>query len=140
VLSEAAGIPLAVFTTPANVRDEQPLIGMLDALPAVKRPNGHRRYKPGEVMADRGYGFPWTIADVLRRRIASLIAPRGSGHGSGLGKRRYVIERTMAWLARFRRIDHCRERTGEHWQAFNELACCMICAERLDKNHIVIAT
>ena len=63
--------------------------------------------------------------------VKSLLAPRGSDHGSGLGKRRYVVERTMAWLANFRRLRLCYERTGYRHQAMNELACRVICAGKL---------
>lgn len=44
-----------------------------------------------------------------------------------------MVERTVAWLANFRRIVQCHERTGAAWQAFNELACCVICANKLRK-------
>lgn len=37
----------------------------------------------------------------------------------------------MSWMTGFRRIELCYERTGAHWQAMNELACCVICARRL---------
>lgn len=97
----------------------------------MRTPSGRLRYRPGAAVGDRGYGFPWTIADVARRGIRSLLAARGSPHGSGLGRVRYVIERTMSWIGGFRRVDQCYERTGESWQAFNELACCMICANKL---------
>jgi hypothetical protein len=139
MLDDANGTPLLIATTPANIRDEVPFIGMLDDLPAVSQPNGHRKYKPDAAMADRGYGFPSIIQEVLARSIKSLIAPRGTGHGSGLGRFRYVVERTMAWMAGFRRINHCYERTGEHWQAFNELACCMICARKLHDHNAEMA-
>jgi hypothetical protein len=118
-------------TTPANVRDEQPLVPMLDELPPIRMPSGQRRYLPGAAAGDRAYGFPWIIKEVVERGIESLLAPRGSPHGSGLGKVRYVIERTMSWMTGFRRIELCYERTGAHWQAMNELACCVICARRL---------
>jgi hypothetical protein len=104
---------------------------MLDDLPPVRQPSGQRRYRPGAAVGDRGYGFQWVVRQVAARRIASLLAPRGSPHGSGLGRVRYVIERTMSWMTGFRRIEMCFERTGAHWQAFNELACCVICANRL---------
>lgn len=120
-----------VVTTPANVRDEQPLAGMLGAMPPVKMPSGRVRYKPGAVVGDRGYGFAWTIAAVVAMRVASLLCPRGSPHGSGLGSVRWVIERTMSWMGNFRRLKVCYERTGEHWQAMNELAACVICANRV---------
>lgn len=104
---------------------------MIDALPAVRMPRGRPRRKPGDLVGDRAYGVADLIAEVLERRIGSLLAPRSSGHGSGLGKVRYVIERTMSWLGNFRRIKLCYERTGPHWQAFNELAACIICANRV---------
>jgi transposase len=133
IISDAHGLPLLVNTTPANIRDEVPFIEMLDMLPPIRMPSGQSRYQPSAAAGDRGYGFPWIIAQVTARRIKSLLAPRGSAHGSGLGKIRYVIERTMSWIGSFRRIDQCYERTGSHWQAFNELACCMVCAKRLPK-------
>lgn len=131
MISDAQGVPLLVVTTPANVRDERPFLAMLDALPTIRMPSGRKRRKPGAAVGDRGYGFPWIIKQVVRRRIQSLLDPRGSPHGSGLGKVRWMIERTMAWMTGFRRIVQCYERLPEHWQAFNDLACCMICANRL---------
>jgi transposase len=133
VIGDAEGTPLILCTTPANVRDEVPFVAMLDSLPPVRMPSGHVRYLPGEAAGDRAYGFTWIVAEVAARRIGSLLAARGSPHGSGLGTVRYVIERTMSWLGSFRRIDCCYERTGSHWQAFNELACCVICANKLRK-------
>jgi len=131
VISDARGIPLLVHTTPANVRDDTPAVQMVKSMPAIKQPRGRPRKKPGALLGDRGYGFPWVIAAILLLRIVSLLAPRGSEHGSGLGKRRYVIERTMSWLGNFRRLKICYERTGKHFQAFNELAVCLVCAKKL---------
>jgi hypothetical protein len=82
-------------------------------------------------MGDRGYGFPWTIAEVVDMGIRSLLAPRGSEHGSGLGRQRYVVEQTLAAYGSFRRIKFCYERQGDHFQGFHDLASCMICANRL---------
>jgi transposase len=133
VITDAGGLPLLLTTTPANVRDEVPFIEMLDTLPPIRMPSGQLRYRPDAAVGDRGFGFPWIIAQVVQRRIKSLLAERGSPHGSGLGKVRYVVERTISWFNGFRRIDHCYERTGPNWQAFNELACCVICANRLHR-------
>jgi len=63
--------------------------------------------------------------------IVSLLAPRGSPHGSGLGKTRYVVERTLSWVSYNRRLKLCYERTGEHFRAFHVLAACVICTNRL---------
>lgn len=141
LITDAHGVPLLVECTPANVRDDVPFVAMLDALPPVKTHGpGPARYKPGTAVGDAGYGFLHIEREVVKRRIEALLAPRkqpGRGepvvHGSGLGKVRYVVERTIAWLANFRRIVQCYERTGSAWQAFNELACCVICANKLRK-------
>jgi hypothetical protein len=131
LITEAGGLPLLVTTTPANVRDEMPFIAMLDTLPPIRMPSGRSRYLPDAAMGDRGYGFKWIIAQVIERRIQSLLAQRGWPHGSRRGKVRYRVERTLSWMTGFRRIDHCFEATGSNWHAFNELACCIICANRL---------
>jgi hypothetical protein len=133
VVTDANGLPLLVATTPSNVRDQVPLTAMLDARPAVRTPSGRRRRNPGAVVGDRGYGFPHAIKALRARRLRALLAPRGSPHGSGLGTVRYVVERTPSWAASYRRIAMCHERTGRSWQAMNELACCLVCANRLRK-------
>jgi transposase len=132
IISEANGLPLVVKTTPANVRDDTVALEMLRSIPPIQGPKGRPRHKPKAFQGDRAYGFVWIIAAVLAMQIASLLAPRGSTHGSGLGKTRYVIERTMAWAGNYRRIKFCYERKGAHFQAFNQLAACLICSHRLE--------
>jgi transposase len=139
LITDRSGIPLIIQCTPANVRDEVPFLALLDSLPPVKMAQSKRfRYKPKAVMGDAGYGFAHIIPQVVERGMRSLLAPRATPgkpvtHGSGLGRVRYVVERTVAWLANYRRIVQCYERTGAIWQAFNELACCVICAKKLSK-------
>jgi hypothetical protein len=120
-----------ILTTPANVPDQVPFLDMLDSMPPVRMPRGRPRYKPEAAMGDRAYGTKALIAEVVERRIASLLAPRTAPNGSGLGKVRYVIERTLSWMSNYRRLKFCYERKGEYWQAFNELAACLICANRV---------
>lgn len=132
MISEKEGLPLLLCTTPANVPDQTPFVDMLDTLPPVRMSVGRPRYKPGAAMGDAAYGTAAVIAEVVQRRIQPLLAARNrKEHGSGLGKVRFVIERTMSWLGNYRRLKLCYERTGEHWQAMNELAACLICANRI---------
>jgi len=131
VIADARGLPLLVDTTPANVRDEVPAIPMVRRLPAVQGPRGRPRRKPKALLGDRGYGFPKIIAAVVAMGILSMLAPRGSEHGSGLGRLRYVIEQTLAAFSQFRRIKFCYERWGKHFQAFHDLAASIICFNRL---------
>lgn len=104
---------------------------MVKNLPPVQGPRGRPRCKPKALYGDRGYGFPWIIAAIVAMSIVSKLAPRGSAHGSGLGKVRYVIERTMTWFGHWRRLKLCYEKTGEHWQAYHDLAASLICFRRL---------
>jgi hypothetical protein len=123
---------VVVRTTPANVNDEAQLPKMLDAIPPVQGPRGRPRRKPGSVYGDRAYGTAAMVALVTMLGIFSFLAPRNSDtHGSGLGLFRYVVERTLACFSQFRRIRVCYERTGEHFQAFNELAACCLLVTRL---------
>jgi transposase len=111
IITTGSGLPLLVTCTPANIRDDVPFLAMLDTMPPVKMPGpGAPRYKPRSVVGDAGYGFDHIIPQVIERRIRPLLAPRGQAghpvaHGSGLGRVRYVVERTIAWLANFRRIN-----------------------------------
>jgi transposase len=120
-----------VRTTPANVRDERPAVEMLDAIPPIQGPRGRPRFRPRAFQGDRGYGFPAVIRAVRARRVVSRLAPRGAEHGSGLGKTRYVVERTLAWFGQCRRLKLCYEKTGVHFQAFHELAAALLCVRRV---------
>jgi len=44
-----------------------------------------------------------------------------------------VVERTLAWFGNFRRLKLCYERTGEHFQAFHDLAASVICARKYQR-------
>jgi len=55
-----------------------------------------------------------------------VIARRRAGHGSGLGRQRWVVERTLAWLHNFRRLRTRYERLAELHLAFLHLGCALI--------------
>lgn len=132
LLTESHGVPLVVRIGPANQRDEQRLSELLDAFPPLTGPRGRPRTKPDSVQGDAGYGFPHTIRAVSRRGLRSLLKPRGTNqHGSGLGKTRYVVERTLSWFNNFRRLRLCYERPPEHFPALHDLAAALLCANRL---------
>jgi len=51
---------------------------------------------------------------------------------SGLGRQRWVVERTFAWLHNRRRLLLRTDRRHETHEAFLSLACCLICWRRLE--------
>ena len=53
------------------------------------------------------------------------------GHGSGLGRRRWVVERTISWLHQYRRLRVRYERRADIHQALLTIGCCLICFKQL---------
>ena len=127
MIDDAQGTPLLVRTTTANVRDDRAVPAMLEELAA-------RGLRVAGLHGDRGYGFAEMIRRVAAAGIEPVLAERDEppeDHGSGLGAVRGVVEQTLANLGHCRRIKLCYERTGAHFQAFNELAAILLCFKRL---------
>jgi transposase len=92
---------------------------------------GRPRRRPEIVTADRGYDH-----DKYRRQLRKLgikpeIARRQTEHGSGLGRYRWVVERTFAWLHQFKRLLVRYDRRHDIHEAFMAIACCLVCYRRL---------
>ena len=83
------------------------------------------------VYADRGYDFDKYRRLLWKHGVKPLIARRGAAHGSGLGKVRWVVERTFAWLHQFKRIRVRYERRADLHVGLLQLACSIICLRRL---------
>ena len=108
-MTDADGIPLVVRTGPANQPDANLALAMLDAIPPCGGRKGRPRRRPEAFQGDGAYGIKAIIAEVVRRRVHSLLAPYGKArttHGSGLGQTRYVVERSLSWMSNFRGLSH----------------------------------
>jgi transposase len=132
-LTDTDGLPLVVITTPANTRDDAMAESLLASMPPIPGPLGRPRTKPKILQGDAGYGSATIIKRVKTLGIKPLLAPLGKArsHGSGLGKTRYVVERTLSWFGNYRRLKLCYEKTGSHFQAFHDLAASIICFKRI---------
>src|SRR5207249_1998682 len=77
--------------------------------------------------ADRGYDSEATRWILRWLGIDPHIAKRGTPHGSGLGKVRWVVERTISWLKGLRRMRVRYDRLGVVRDAWTSLAASVIC-------------
>jgi transposase len=104
---------------------------LLDGVKPVAGKVGRPRKRPSVLFADRGYDYDKYRREVRVRGIKPMIAKRSTEHGSGLGRHRWVVERTFTWLHQFRRLRIRWERDPEQHLAFLHLAATIICWRRL---------
>ena len=117
--------------TGANVHDPKVLTELVDSIVPVRGKRGRPRKRPGKLHADKGYDFPGCRGFLRERGIRPRIARRGVETSEKLGCYRWVVERTLAWLARYRRLTIRYERRADIHEAFLLLACSLVCFNRL---------
>ena len=61
------------------------------------------------------------------RHIIPFLAKRNTAHSSALGRWRWVVERTFAWLNQFHRLRVRYEKRADIHEAFLSLGCALIC-------------
>ncbi|OXM61102.1 hypothetical protein CF165_39210, partial [Amycolatopsis vastitatis] len=80
--------------------------------------------------ADKAYDIP-ALRDWLRQRgIVPRIARKSVESGDKLGRHRWVIKRTIAWLAGYRRLTIRYERKPAHYLAFLTLGAAITCYKK----------
>jgi len=122
---------LAWSATGANRNDVTQMLPLLDAIPHVQGATGRPRHRPDRLIADRGYDHDKYRRLLRARGIRHSIARRQTDHGSGLGRDRWVVERTISHLHNKRRLLVCTDRTKATHDALLSLAACLLCYNRL---------
>ena len=122
------GTPLEMQVHPANIQDRDGAVGLLVRL--------HRRHGGiSLVWADGGYAGG-KLGSALERegvRLEIEVVERKS-EGFEVLHRRWVAERTFAWLNRCRRLAKDFEKTVESSLAWLQLAAIRVLARRLARN------
>jgi transposase len=127
LLVDRHGVPLGIRFAGANVSDHQQLLPLVADFPRVGGKPGRPKEHPDELYADRGFDSDparWILAWL---GIDPHIARRQTPHGSGLGKVRWVVERTISWLKGLRRMRVRYDRLAEIQEAWTTLAASVIC-------------
>ena len=122
---EKYGIPLAIDVVPANRHDTKAIVPVLRDLahsgfqgPAL----GDLGYR-GKRLAEIGQALGITIEAIARGRNGQFVL-------AGIC---WVVERSFAWLSRYRRLNTIFERSKEHLIAFVAIAFISILARRLKR-------
>ncbi len=112
---DAQGIPLGAIAAPANCHDSPLLAPTLDTLEGLDPlPDAMT------VHLDRGYDSGVTRERLAVRGLQGEIAQKGQPAPVTAGKR-WVVERTNAWINAYKKLVWCTERRGrvvEFWVSF----------------------
>jgi transposase len=125
VLVDGQGVPLGVHLSSASPGEAS----LAEATLAQRV----TRKLPKRLIADRGYDWR-ALWERMKKRGIDLIAPHlktrrnvfQDGRKLRRYKRRWIIERTNAWLFNYRRLVVRYERSIERFRAFLQLACALI--------------
>ncbi len=126
---DGKGTPLACQVSAANVPDVNELLPTVVACPLGR--HGTTERLPKKLYADRAYDSEGHEGILRWMGIEPVFAQRGTEHGSGLGKYRYVAEQTIAAVHKNRRLKIRYEKRDDIHHAFLTLACIKICGYRL---------
>lgn len=127
LMVDGHGAPLAIRTVGANVSDQTQIIPIVIEFPRIGGNPGRPKEHPDAVYADRGYDSEDTRALLKWLGIEPMIAKRDTEHGSGLGKIRWVVERTISWIKGLCRMRVRYDRLQIIQDAWSTLAAAVVC-------------
>jgi transposase len=122
LITDRNGLPLSLGISGANMHDSLGLKPLVRGIPPIRSRLGPRRRRPAKLHADKGYDYGY-LRKWLRKRG---IARKGIESSQRLGRHRWVVERTVSWLAGCRRLHRRYERKAEPFLAFVAIAAALI--------------
>lgn len=137
-LVDKNGIPLSVEITKAGGSDHLFALPVVDQIKIVNGRRGRPRTRPVKLVADRGYAARGFRNELRKRSIRHQIPVTNPGgnvkcfkgrppnYQPLLYKARWKVERTIAWLSNFRRVNVCFDRITGVYKAFCVLASLVI--------------
>ena len=130
---DVLGLPLAVVATGAGVQDRDGALPLLERLhrmcPTVRK-----------VWADGAYAGALVpiVATMLHLALQIVRRPAGA-QGMTVLPRRWVVERTLAWITRRRRLARDYERRPESHEAMVRWAMLLVMTRRLARTPLMPA-
>lgn len=127
VITDGGGVPLQAELSAANTPDLKCLPSLVVTIPPVQGRRGAPRSRPDHLYGDRAYHSQDADSLLKWLGIEPHLAKRGTPHGSGLGKFRWVVERTISWFHQFRRLRVRYDQRGDIHEGFLACAKSLIC-------------
>ena len=136
VLVEADGGPLGAVIAAANVNDHLLLRETIEAV-VVERPEPPPE-APQHLCLDADYDNPASREVAAAAKYTPHIVPKRKEQRSGVRKkghkaRRWVVERTLAWLCKCRGILVRYDKKDENYLGLIQLACALFWYRRLHR-------
>jgi transposase len=140
VVVDGRGVPLGNYlhsASPAEVKLAETTLATIRV--GRRHHAGRPRQKPLRVITDKAYDSD-PLRERLRQRGIELICPHKrnrvrpatqDGRALRRYRRRWIVERTNAWLGNFRRLVVRYDRSLTIYQAFFHIACFMIVLRRV---------
>jgi transposase len=140
VLVDGKGTPLGLHVAAASPAEVTLLEATLATVRVARAHHaGRPRQRPDRLIADRGDDSKAVRSALDTRGIHPIIPARSNNrratHQDGRCLRRYrrrwIVERSNAWLYNFRRLVVRYERSAEVYTALVHLACALITLKRV---------
>jgi putative transposase len=136
VLVEGDGGPLAAVIAPANVNDQKLLHETIEAI-VVPRPKPTKA-KPQHMCLDAAYDNPDGRTATAKGKYTPHIrrvkeAKTKCKRTKGYKPRRWVVERTFAWLCKCRAILVRYDKNDENYLGLIQLACALLWYRRMHR-------
>jgi transposase len=125
---------MAVRITGAQRNESLLAMPLLDDVPLIRQPRGGRRCRPSALYGDREYGTPRNRQGLKQRRIEDHLARPRTPHGSGLGKIRWVVERSLSWVGQARQLKVRYDKLSAVHRGFHYLQLARICCKILQRD------
>jgi transposase len=138
LVTDGQGLPLGTQVTSATPAEIRLLNGTLAKIRVPRKGRGRPRQKPKRLIADKAYDSDPKREELWKRGIELIVSPREGRlcfRYDGRKQRRYlkrwIIERTFAWLGWYRHLVVRWDRYLMMYTAFFHLACVIILLRRL---------
>jgi transposase len=134
VVADGQGVPLGVQLASASPHEVTLIESTLEQVAVPRKGRGRPRKNPQRLIYDKAADSD-PLRDRLARRGIDLICPhranrtkpkRQDGRKLRRYKRRWKIERSISWIASFRRLVVRYEREITMFYAFVHVACLLI--------------